>query len=235
MKLDIIFENEFFIAINKPSGVLSIPDRKQSEPSLKDALIEKLGNIYTVHRIDKDTSGIIVFAKDATTHKTLSQLFEGREVHKLYIGLVLGKLYNTAGTINAAIMPHPADNGTMIIHTKGKPAITDYKVLEDFERYSLVEFIIHTGRTHQIRIHCKHMGNAIVGDVLYGDGKPFLLSSIKKKFKLSKYQEEEKPLLNRLALHAHQLSFTFNNETYQLTAPLPKDITATLQQLRKNC
>ena len=86
MKLDILFENDFFIALNKPSGMLSIPDRKQSEPSLKDFLIAKYGQIFTVHRLDKETSGIIVFAKDEVTHKELSQLFEGREVQKFYLG-----------------------------------------------------------------------------------------------------------------------------------------------------
>jgi len=233
-KPEIIFENDFFVVINKPSGVLSVPDRKQSEPSLKDRLLAKYGNIYTVHRLDKDTSGIIVFAKDEETHKTLSKMFEERTVEKFYVGLVIGQLYNNEGTVNAAIMQHPADNGTMIVNAKGKPSITDYKVLEQFKQFCWVQFQIHTGRTHQIRVHTKHIGNSIACDVLYGDGKPVLLSSIKKKFKLSKYAEEEKPILNRLALHAHELKFTFNNQEYNFTAEISKDLRALLQQLRKN-
>lgn len=233
-KPEIIFENDFFVVINKPSGVLSVPDRKQSEPSLKDMLLAKYGNIYTVHRLDKDTSGIIVFAKDEETHKTLSKMFEERTVEKFYVGLVIGQLYNNEGTVNAAIMQHPADNGTMIVNAKGKPSITDYKVLEQFKQFCWVQFQIHTGRTHQIRVHTKHIGNSIACDVLYGDGKPVLLSSIKKKFKLSKYAEEEKPILNRLALHAHELKFTFNNQEYNFTAEISKDLRALLQQLRKN-
>lgn len=234
MKLDIIFENDFFIAVNKPSGLLSVPDRMQSEPSLKDILLQKYGSIYTVHRLDKGTSGVIVFAKDENTHKLLSQLFEGREVEKYYVGLVNGVLMNKNGSIDAPIMMHPADNGTMIIHPKGKPSLTDYEVLESFRFYSWVQFRIHTGRTHQIRIHLKQIGHSIVCDELYGDGKPVLLSSIKKKFNLSKKEEEERPIMNRLALHSWKLKFSFNNETIELEAEPPKDMRATYQQLRKH-
>lgn len=234
MKPDIVFENGFFIAINKPSGLLSVPDRKQSEPSLKDMLLQKYGSIYTVHRLDKGTSGLIVFAKDEETHKTLSQLFEHREVEKYYLGLVNGTLSNPSGTIDAPIMMHPADNGTMIIHQKGKPSVTDYEVLENFRQFSWVRFQIHTGRTHQIRVHMKHIGHSIACDELYGDGKPVLLSSIKKKFKLSKHDEEERPILNRLGLHSWKLKFGFNGETFELEAEPPKDLRALLQQLRKN-
>lgn len=234
MKLDIILENDFFIAINKPSGLLSVPDRMQSEPSLKDILLQKYGTIYTVHRLDKGTSGVIVFAKDEDTHKQLSQLFEGREVEKYYVGLVNGVLMNNAGSIDAPIMMHPADNGTMIISPKGKPSLTDYEVLESFRFYSWVQFRIHTGRTHQIRIHLKQIGHSIVCDELYGDGKPVLLSSIKKKFNLSKKEDEERPMLGRLALHSWKLKFQFNNQQIELEAEPPKDIRATLQQLRKH-
>ncbi|GMV77754.1 MAG: hypothetical protein AMXMBFR79_08890 [Chitinophagaceae bacterium] len=234
LRQEIIFENDFFIVLNKPSGMLSVPDRKQSEPSLKDILADKYGEIFTVHRLDKDTSGIIIFAKDAITHKTLSQLFEGREIEKYYVGLVHGSLINSAGSIDAPIMQHPANNGTMLIHQKGKPSLTDYTLLENFKFFSWVQFQIHTGRTHQIRIHSQYMGNSIVCDNLYGDGKPIFLSSLKKKFKLSKNADEERAILNRLALHAQQIKFNFNNETFSFEAPLPKDLKALLQQLRKN-
>jgi 23S rRNA pseudouridine1911/1915/1917 synthase len=233
MKLDVLVENEWFIAINKPSGMLSIPDRMQSEVSLKDILIERYGSIYTVHRLDKDTSGIIVFAKDEVTHKQLSQLFEGREVQKFYVGLVNGKLFNPKGSIDAAIMEHPAKNGTMVIHAKGKPSLTDYEVLEDFGIYSWVQFQIHTGRTHQIRVHTKHLGNSIACDSLYGDGKPVLISSLKKKFNLAKKEDEERPILARLGLHSYRLQFTLNGEDFTIEAEPPKDLRALLQQLRK--
>jgi 23S rRNA pseudouridine1911/1915/1917 synthase len=229
-----IAENIDWIALNKPSGLLSIPDREGKDISLKKLLIEKFGNIFTVHRLDKGTSGILVFAKNENAHKHLSQQFENRETKKIYQGIVIGSLENKKGTINAPIMEHPGKNGTMVINRNGKEAITDYEVLEDFKIYSLVQFQIHTGRTHQIRIHAKEMGNPIVCDELYGDGKLVLLSSIKKKFNLSKKEEEEKPIMGRMALHALNLKFTnMNGETIELEAPLPKDMKAFLQQLAK--
>src|SRR5260221_5201636 len=150
--LDIIFENNLFIAINKPAGLLSIPDREQTQTSLKDMLLQKYGTIFTIHRLDKETSGIILFTKDEATHKYFSKQFEERSVEKFYIGLVHGTPENKTGTINDPIMEHPAMNGKMIVDKKGKPSVTDYEVLESFGKYSLVKFQIHTGRTHQIRV-----------------------------------------------------------------------------------
>lgn len=233
MKIDIIFENEDLVVINKPSGLLSVPDRIRSEPSLKDLLKEKYGDIFTVHRLDKATSGLIIFAKNAAVHKTLSQLFEGREVEKFYIGLVKGNIHPVEGTVDAAIVEHPTKKGLMTTHAKGKPSITDYATLENFKNYSLVQFQIHTGRTHQIRVHLQHIGHQLVCDELYGDGKPFLLSTVKKKFKLSKSAEDEKPILARLALHSHQLRFIFNERAFSFESKLHKDFDATLTQLRK--
>lgn len=233
MQLDIIFENDTFIAVNKPSGLLSIPDRLGQEISLKDILKQKKGEIYTVHRLDRDTSGVIVFAKTEEAHKQLSQLFEGREVEKYYQGLVYGQMVNPSGNIDAPIMEHPGKATKMITHAKGKASSTDYTVLESFRLYSWVTFRIHTGRTHQIRVHMQHIGHSIVCDEIYGDPKPMLLSALKKNFKLSKTAEEEKPILSRLALHSHRLKFTLNGETFELEAPLPKDLRAVLQQLRK--
>jgi 23S rRNA pseudouridine955/2504/2580 synthase/23S rRNA pseudouridine1911/1915/1917 synthase len=234
VKLDIIFENEFFLAINKPSGLLSVPDRKQSEVSLKDILIQKYGGIFTVHRLDRDTSGVIVFAKDEATHKQLSALFEGRDIEKYYLGLVYGIPHNQQGSVDAPIAEHPGKNGKMITHIKGKASLTDYEVLKTFRLFSWLKFRIHTGRTHQIRLHMQHIGHAIVCDNLYSNGDPVLLSSLKKKFNLSKKEDEERPILNRLALHSSLLKFELNGETMVLEAPLPKDLRALLQQLEKH-
>jgi len=236
MKLSewIIYEDENLIALNKPSGLLSIPDREGKDISLKKLLIEKYGNIFTVHRLDKDTSGLIVFAKNETTHKLLSQQFEERQTEKIYLGLVIGSLADKKGSIATLISEHPAKKGLMTVYRKGKESLTDYDVLEDFRIFSWVQFQIHTGRTHQIRVHAKHLGHPVVCDELYGDGKPILLSSLKHKFKLSKNELEERPILNRLALHALSLQFTnTNGEKIKLEAPLPKDLKALLQQLRK--
>ncbi len=231
----IIFENDQFIAINKPAGVLSIPDRMQSEPSLKDMLLAKYGSIYTIHRLDRETSGIILFAKDEATHKYFSKQFEERTMEKYYMGLVHGTLQNNTGTMDGAIMEHPVFKGQMVINRKGKPSLTDYEVVEDLGKYSLVKFQIHTGRTHQIRVHAKSIEHPIVCDPVYGDGKPVLLSEIKKKYKLSRHDMEERPMLNRVALHSYQLIFKdASGKDFDLTAELPKDMRALIQQLRKN-
>lgn len=231
----IIIENDDFIALNKPSGLLSIPDREGKEISLKSLLQEKYGQIFTVHRLDRDTSGIIVFAKNETSHKHLSKQFEERQTEKIYMGLVMGSPANKKGSIHLPIAEHTVKRGMMIIHQRGKESLTDYEVLEDFGIYSWVQFRIHTGRTHQIRVHMKDIGHPVVCDELYGDGKPVLLSSLKKKkFKLSKDAEEERPIMSRLALHAFRLSFILPDGSKKiLEADLPKDLKATLQQLRK--
>lgn len=229
-----LFENDDLIALNKPSGLLSIPDREGKDISLKILLKEKYGDIFTVHRLDKDTSGLIIFAKNEATHKHLSRQFEERQTEKIYLGLVLGSPTEKKGTIDAPVMEHTVKKGQMVINRKGKEAITDYEVLEDFGIYSWMQFRIHTGRTHQIRIHMKDLGHPIVCDELYGDGKPVLLSSFKSKYNLSKNEEEERPILPRLALHAYQLKFKdINGQIIELEAPVPKDMRATLQQLEK--
>ncbi len=233
MHFDILFENKAFIAINKPSGLLSIPDRKGAEVSLKDLLKEKYGAIYTVHRLDKETSGIIIFAKTEEAHKELSLLFEGRSMEKYYVGLVYGNMFEPKGSIDAPIMEHPGKTTKMMTHAKGKVSITDYDVIEAFRSYSWVQFQIHTGRTHQIRVHMQHIGHSIVCDPIYGDAKPILLSALKRNFKLAKVADEERPILNRLALHSQRLKFTLNDETFELEAEVPKDLRAVLQQLRK--
>jgi 23S rRNA pseudouridine955/2504/2580 synthase/23S rRNA pseudouridine1911/1915/1917 synthase len=233
-KFEILFENDAFVAINKPAGMLSIPDREGKEPSLKAALREKYGNIFTVHRLDRDTSGVIVFAKDEATHKFLSEAFEHRDVEKLYQGLVQGSLPQTSGSIDMPIMEHPAKAGTMVVNRHGKASLTDYEVLEDLGLYSLVQFRIHTGRTHQIRVHMQALGHPIVCDELYGEARPILLSSFKRNFKLSKAEEQERPILSRLALHSQLLHFKdAKGEFHTIEAPLPKDIRALMQQLKK--
>jgi len=234
MRIDdyIFFENDDFVAVNKPSGLLTIPDR-EGVNGVKNLLKDKFSAIFTVHRLDKDTSGVVVFAKNETAHKQLSMLFEGRDVEKFYVGLVLGKPPEEEATIDAGIIEHPVKKGMMAINKKGKVSVTDYKVLQSFRLFSWVQFQIHTGRTHQIRVHMKSIGNPIVCDPLYGDGKPVLVSSFKKKYHLSQKEEEEKPILSRLALHSWKLNFTLNGQPFNLEAPLPKDLKALLQQLQK--
>lgn len=233
MRYEIILQEEEFIAINKPAGLLSVPDRAGEEISLKAMLKEKFGEIYTVHRLDKGTSGIIVFACTQAAHAALSQKFEGREVEKYYQGLVLGQPFNSKGTVDIPIAEHPGKQTKMMAHAKGKPSVTDYEVLETFRAFSWMQFRIHTGRTHQIRVHMQHIGHPIACDELYGNGEPVRLSAIKRNFKLSHNELEERPMLSRLALHSWKLAFELGGKNYDLEAPLSKDLKATLQQLRK--
>jgi 23S rRNA pseudouridine955/2504/2580 synthase/23S rRNA pseudouridine1911/1915/1917 synthase len=230
----IIFQDENFIAINKPSGLLTIPDREGKDVSLKTLLKERFNDVFTVHRLDRDTSGIVVFALNEQWHKHLSQQFEARETNKVYNGFVLGKPVTQEGVINEPIAEHPTKKGMMTVWRKGKESITEYKVLESYRYFSWMEFKILTGRTHQIRVHMKHLGHPIVCDGLYGDGKPVFISQLKAKFKLSQDQLEERPILNRLALHSAQLSFKgMGGNVIELEAPLPKDLRATINQLSK--
>src|ERR1700754_421231 len=122
-KPEIIFENEYFVAINKPAGMLSIPDREGKEPSLKTWLKEKYGAIWTVHRLDRDTSGVIVFAKDEVTHQYLSKIFEERAVEKIYAGIVQGSLAEPKGSIDQPIMEHPTKPSVMVINKRGKASL----------------------------------------------------------------------------------------------------------------
>jgi 23S rRNA pseudouridine1911/1915/1917 synthase len=231
--LDIIFEDEDMIVINKPAGLLSIPDRFGKDVSVKSLLQEKFGAIFTVHRLDQQTSGLIIFAKHAEAHKQLSELFEGRTIIKKYFGLVNGRPAQE-GVVEESMMEHPIRKGYMMIHAKGKESKTSYEVVKYFKQFALVSFQIHTGRTHQIRVHAKHIGHPIVSDDLYGDGEKLKLSSIKKKnFKLAKVEEEERPLMGRQALHAASVQFEYKGKELLLEAPLPKDLTATLKQLDK--
>jgi 23S rRNA pseudouridine955/2504/2580 synthase/23S rRNA pseudouridine1911/1915/1917 synthase len=142
----------------------------------------------------------------------------------------------TEGRIENYLAEHPANNGKMIVARKGKLAITDFKVVEQWPLYALLQYQIHTGRTHQIRVHMKSIGHPLVCDELYGDGKPFMLSNIKRKFRLSDKDESERPLLSRLALHAYKLEFTKEDGTPVVAeAELPKDMAACVKQMNKWC
>jgi len=214
--------------------MLTIPDREQSERSLKDMLLEKYGSIFTVHRLDKDTSGLVLFAKNETTHKYLNKIFEERQVEKYYVGVVLGMPAEETGLIDAPIAEHQTNKGMMIVHRRGKPSQTGYEVLEANKHFSLVSFQLHTGRTHQIRVHSKNIGHPLACDPLYGDGKPVLLSAVKKKFKLSKQEDEERPMISRLALHSYRLKFIDEHgKQMELEATIPKEFKALMTQLKK--
>lgn len=236
MNIDTLYEDDEMLIVNKPAGLLVVPDRFNALlPSLNKTMERKAGQkIWVVHRLDRETSGVICFAKNEHAHRYLSILFQEREVNKFYAGLVIGHVDPPEGRIEGYIAEHPAANGKMIVAKKGKLAVTDYKVSAQWPQYALMQFQIHTGRTHQIRVHMKSIGHPLVCDELYGDGKPFMLSGIKRKYRMSEKDEEEKPLLSRLALHAYRLEFHKEDGTPVVAeAPLPRDMAACVKQLDK--
>jgi 23S rRNA pseudouridine955/2504/2580 synthase/23S rRNA pseudouridine1911/1915/1917 synthase len=235
MKSDLIFENNDLIAFSKPSGLLSIPDRYNAAlPCLLHEAQRKYGKLFVVHRLDKDTSGLICFAKNEHSHRYLSQLFQDRKVVKSYLAIVQGVPLKPSFSIKAPIDAHPVQKGRMCIAKKGKPAHTDYETIEVWKNFALLKIQIHTGRTHQIRVHLQHIGHPVVGDAFYGSGESLFLSSFKKKFKLSEKEETERPLISRLALHSASLQFTAEDGTeMNLEAPLPRDMSAVLKQFSK--
>lgn len=235
-KVQILHDDDDLVIINKPSNYLSIPDRfDETKPNILSFLNHKFEKVYTVHRLDKETSGIICFAKNEIAHKHLSQQFQEKTVQKIYCALVDGVLIPEEGEINQGIAPHPAKPGKMMVSNKGKKSLTLYKVIEQFRNFALVEANIKTGRTHQIRVHFEAIGYPLAIDSVYGSREAFKLSEIKlKKFRLGKGQEE-RPLMFRTSLHAFQLELSHptTEERLHFEAPLPKDFAAVIKQLQK--
>lgn len=234
--IEIIYQDNNVIAINKPSGWLTIPDRYNAElPSIKKWFELKGIPVFIVHRIDRDTSGLLLLAKNEVSHKFFNDQFEKRLLTKTYFGLVMGNMSQDEGTFDQPIEAHPTLPGKMRVGRKGKGAVTHFKVEQRFKNYTWVRFQIETGRTHQIRVHLQNAGHALVCDPIYGSEEPLFLSSFKrKKFNLSKHEDEERPLLARLALHASSIQCKdLDGHDLSITAKLSKDLDATLKQLAK--
>jgi len=228
---NIIFEDSDIIAVNKASGISIGGDRYDETKERLDKLLEKELNIkiFTVHRIDKDTSGLVIFAKNKEIHKELSMAFENRKIEKKYIAIVHGRPSWKETVCDLALVPNGnKKHMTIIDKFRGKKSLTKFIHLHSAGNYSVLEAIPETGRIHQIRVHSAAIGHPVVCDELYGKINPVKLSSFKRGWKGDPY--EEKPLLSRLGLHALEIKLP-NGKI--LEAPLAKDMKALINQLKK--
>lgn len=235
-KVEIVYEDEHFLAVNKEAGILTIPDRFRKDiPNLFAILSRDRDELYTVHRLDKYTSGGLLFAKSKAVHKALSESFMERIPEKYYLAIVDGVPREAVGEIDKPLTESMVTRGKMLIHPRGKQSKTSYEVLENFVKFSLLKVKIHTGRLHQIRVHLAHLGHPLMVDSLYGNREEFFLSEIKgRKFKMKK-GDEERPLLTRQPLHSHRLVIPhpITGTSMNLEFEPPKDMRAILKQFDK--
>ena len=242
-KLDIIYEDEDLLVINKPAGIIMHPGAGNYDKTIVNALMnydkDSLSNIGDelrpgiVHRIDKNTSGLVVIAKNNETHENLSKQFSDHSISRVYQLLIWGKLRPSSGKIDTLITRSSKNRQLMeVSRSKGKRAITNYKTIKIFENnktptLSLIECKLETGRTHQIRVHMTHMGNSIVGDEKY-----------KKKYKkLKNIDVELENLISKLKrqfLHAKTLGFIHpkTNKEMIFSSNLPKELNNLLKMLK---
>ncbi|HCK66778.1 MAG TPA: RluA family pseudouridine synthase [Anaerolineae bacterium] len=225
--LDIVFENDDLIVVNKPAGMVVHPAAGHSSGTLVNAVLgydpdlEGIGGEERpglVHRLDKETSGLIVLAKNEQAHNWLQDQFRLRTVEKTYLALVDGKPPTPAGRVEAHIGRDPNHRKKMAIvsEKKGREAVSEYKTLESFKNHTLLEFHPLTGRTHQIRLHCAFLGCPIVGDSVYGKKNPTVE-------------------MNRHFLHAYQLKIILPNEKTPRTfeAELPDELKSALEEVKR--
>lgn len=231
--LDICFEDEDILVINKPAGLVTHPAPGNREGTLLNAIVHHapacatLARAGIVHRLDKDTSGLLVVAKSEAARQDLIDQLAAREVTREYRALVVGALTG-GGRIEAPIGRHPLDRKRMGVVGSGKPAVTHYRIAERFPRHTLLKVRLETGRTHQIRVHMAYMHHPIVGDPVYG-GRQMVPPG------LNEAQQEQWRSFRRQALHAAHLAFMHprTGEYLSWSAPLPKDFEQILQLLRE--
>jgi 23S rRNA pseudouridine1911/1915/1917 synthase len=236
MGLEVIFEDEHVLVINKRPGVVVHPGAGTGEDTLVHGILHhcrgKLSGIGgkerpgIVHRLDKETSGVLIVAKSDAAFQGLAEQFASRSIEKFYTAIVRGVLAEDAGQVEEPIGRHPVHRVRMTCRKEGRHALTDYRVTRSWGSLaSMLELQIHTGRTHQIRVHMKHLGNPVLGDLLYGYKSRVTVSG----------QPVELPEVPRIMLHAARLHFIHpvTGDPMQLESPLPDDmenVTAALDQ-----
>lgn len=240
LSLDVIFEDEYLLVLNKPSGLTVHPGAGNYDKTLANALIHySKNNLSTcggefrpgiVHRLDKDTSGLIIIAKDDEAHRLLAEQLARREIKRYYLALVFGAPTLRAGTIKTHIAKHKHDHTKMVItKAHGREAITHYVVKEIFldGKFSLLECKLDTGRTHQIRVHLNYKGFPVVGDQLYNDGQNKYLT------RMSSELKDLVGSFKRQALHAYKLEFIhpITDELMEFEIDLPEDMQQLCQEL----
>ena len=234
----VLFENEHVLVINKPPGISTLEDRKD-DINVLSKVKELIPQIKNCHRLDKYTSGALLFAKNPDTYRSISLQFQNREVKKVYHAVVHGQTEFAEYQVNVPIIV----KNTGIVHfdtRKGKESSTTFNTLKKYRTCSMVECRPLTGRKHQIRVHLKYCQHPIIGLVGafrgrrvsdYG-GQQIFLSQLKRKF--NKSASEERPLISRMALHAYSLGFKLpDGKSLNVEAPYPKDFTILLKQLEK--
>ncbi len=224
--LDIVYEDEDVVVVNKPVGMVVHPAAGHSSGTLVNALLYHCGKSLSgingvlrpgiVHRIDRDTSGLLIVAKNDAAHVALARQLEDHSLSRTYEAIVVGGLREDSGTVDAPIARHPRERKRMAVVSGGKRAVTHWRVVERFSGHTWVECALETGRTHQIRVHMAHIGRPLLGDTVYGSKKPV-------------------PGLAGQCLHAARLRFVHPSTgvAMEVEAPLPSWFTDTVQRLRR--
>jgi len=229
----ILYKDEDFLVVNKPPGIATLDERTADRSkSLLRYAREYEPTLQAAHRLDKETSGALAFARSPEAYRHLAMQFENREVTKRYHAVSVG--VHHLDSISVFLPIHPLKNGTAvkIDRVKGKPAETIFNSLKVYRGFTLVECIPITGRMHQIRIHLSCLRAPIVNDEQYG-GRPVFLSELKRNFNLKKFTEEQ-PIMQRVALHAFSLKFAnMKDEMVTIEAPYPKDFSVLVNLLDK--
>jgi len=239
-KIEIIYSDDDIIVINKPAG-LSVTKDRSGLPELKNILSKQLSRhpakeLRLIHRLDKDTSGVMILAKNAEAQSKFSSYFQKRFVQKTYLALVSGAVIQSEGQIQKPLASLRKNTQRMCIdYKKGKKSITEWKFLADFGQIALLAVKPVTGRRHQIRVHLPSIGLPLVIDPLYGSSGGLFLSSFKKDYRLGK-GKTEKPLIDRLTLHAYQIEIphTENSRPDFFIAGLDEKFSATVKMLTKH-